>query len=1039
MPTTVQFRRGTTAQNNAFTGAVGEITVDTTDDRLVVHDGTNAGGSRAALASETIFKVSGDDSVGLYLQGGTDVLQISGGNGISTSTASTGVLTIAMDGDITTVNSISSEDSTGIVINDNLIIAGTIKSDDSTALQIDEAVNISGALFANGAFSTNSTVTSGAITSSSSITSGSSFIIGSADINETDLEKIDGITNGTAAANKALVVDGSKDIGTLGTITAATGDFQTIKINEISSDDSTGIQIADAVNISGALFANGAFTTNSTITSGTITSGAITSSGSVTSGGSFIIGSADITETDLEKLDGITNGTVAASKAVVADSNKDIAGFRNVTATGSFIIGSADMNETDLEKIDGITNGTAAANKALVADGDIDIDTIRNLGMTGNIEVGGDAQIGGNLTVSGTTTSVNTTSLEVADALIELNKTNSGGADVDAGIFIQRGSAGNAAVFYWNEGDDKFKAVLSDSVATATSVTDSSQATIVASLEGTSVTGTTVIGGTTTINAATITNSTGAISFDNENLVTTGTIGGGTITGTAFTLTSGFTATQSSGDVTVANSTSDKDLIFTVNDGGAATEVFRLDGDVSALKIAASKQLQLGAAEESISGDGTDITFAVGSGGDINIPASIGLTFGDDAEKIEGDGTDLTITGNNINLSPTADVNIPASKGLTFATTEKIESDGTDLTITVGSGGDINIPASIGITFGDDGEKIEGDGTDLTITGNNINLSPTADVNIPASKGLTFATAEKIESDGTDLNITVGANGDINIPANIGLTFGNDGEKIEGDGTDLTIAGNNINLSAAAAVVVPSGIPIQFVDANEKIASDGTDLTIDSGAKINLSATTDVHLPTSVGLVFGAGEKIEGDDTNLTITSGGTVIASCTSLVTTVLDVNIIQSTDSAEILINEALRVSGTITGTVTQAQYADLAEIFPTDETNLEPGDVVHFTGNKKVGKCNEDAHASVAGVISTEPGFLLNEGAVGVKLAMTGRVPCKVTGTINPGDLLVSAGNGRARAEANPSIGTVIGKALESKDTAGNDVIDIMITMM
>ena len=129
----------------------------------------------------------------------------------------------------------------------------------------------------------------------------------------------------------------------------------------------------------------------------------------------------------------------------------------------------------------------------------------------------------------------------------------------------------------------------------------------------------------------------------------------------------------------------------------------------------------------------------------------------------------------------------------------------------------------------------------------------------------------------------------------------------------------------------------------------------------------------------------------------------------------------------------------TVTSAQYADLAEIFPTDETDLESGDVVHFTGNKKVGKCNEDAHSSVAGVISTEPGFLLNEGAVGVKLAMTGRVPCKVTGTINPGDLLVSAGNGRARAEANPSIGTVIGKALESKDTAGDAVIDIMITMM
>jgi len=51
-----------------------------------------------------------------------------------------------------------------------------------------------------------------------SVTAGNSFIIGSANINETDLEKLDGITDGTATANKAVVVDGSKNIATLGTV-----------------------------------------------------------------------------------------------------------------------------------------------------------------------------------------------------------------------------------------------------------------------------------------------------------------------------------------------------------------------------------------------------------------------------------------------------------------------------------------------------------------------------------------------------------------------------------------------------------------------------------------------------------------------------------------------------------------------------------------------------------------------------------------------------------------------------------------------------
>lgn len=40
----LQFRRGTTAEHSSFTGAIGEITVDTTKDTLVVHDGVTAGG-----------------------------------------------------------------------------------------------------------------------------------------------------------------------------------------------------------------------------------------------------------------------------------------------------------------------------------------------------------------------------------------------------------------------------------------------------------------------------------------------------------------------------------------------------------------------------------------------------------------------------------------------------------------------------------------------------------------------------------------------------------------------------------------------------------------------------------------------------------------------------------------------------------------------------------------------------------------------------------------------------------------------------------
>ncbi len=52
MPTQVQWRRGTTTQHNSFTGAAGEVTVDTTLDTLRVHDGSTAGGIRIAKFSE---------------------------------------------------------------------------------------------------------------------------------------------------------------------------------------------------------------------------------------------------------------------------------------------------------------------------------------------------------------------------------------------------------------------------------------------------------------------------------------------------------------------------------------------------------------------------------------------------------------------------------------------------------------------------------------------------------------------------------------------------------------------------------------------------------------------------------------------------------------------------------------------------------------------------------------------------------------------------------------------------------------------------
>jgi hypothetical protein len=128
---------------------------------------------------------------------------------------------------------------------------------------------------------------------------------------------------------------------------------------------------------------------------------------------------------------------------------------------------------------------------------------------------------------------------------------------------------------------------------------------------------------------------------------------------------------------------------------------------------------------------------------------------------------------------------------------------------------------------------------------------------------------------------------------------------------------------------------------------------------------------------------------------------------------------------------------GTATTARYADLAEKYVGDEA-YEPGTVVVFGGSKEVTQSTTFADTRVAGVVSTDPAYLMNsalENAVDV--ALVGRVPCKVVGRVRKGDLLVtSTFAGHAVAYDNLTVGTLIGKALQDKDTDGPGVIEVVV---
>ena len=133
------------------------------------------------------------------------------------------------------------------------------------------------------------------------------------------------------------------------------------------------------------------------------------------------------------------------------------------------------------------------------------------------------------------------------------------------------------------------------------------------------------------------------------------------------------------------------------------------------------------------------------------------------------------------------------------------------------------------------------------------------------------------------------------------------------------------------------------------------------------------------------------------------------------------------------------TFYGVSTQAQYADLAENYQADAA-YEPGTVVEFGGEAEV-TLAEDGTRRVAGVVSTNPAHLMNGGLTGenvVAIALQGRTPCRVRGTIHKGDMLVSAGAGFARPDNSPQLGAVIGKALENFDGV-EGVIEVVVGRM
>jgi hypothetical protein len=133
------------------------------------------------------------------------------------------------------------------------------------------------------------------------------------------------------------------------------------------------------------------------------------------------------------------------------------------------------------------------------------------------------------------------------------------------------------------------------------------------------------------------------------------------------------------------------------------------------------------------------------------------------------------------------------------------------------------------------------------------------------------------------------------------------------------------------------------------------------------------------------------------------------------------------------------TVFAKATSAQYADLAELYTTDNINYPPGTCVAFGGTDEITQTTAYAQTDVAGVVSTNPAYIMNAGTDGLPVALQGRVPCRVIGTIAKGDLVTSsntAGVATRLALEDWRPGAVIGKSLQHFDSETEGVIEVVV---
>jgi hypothetical protein len=275
-----------------------------------------------------------------------------------------------------------------------------------------------------------------------------------------------------------------------------------------------------------------------------------------------------------------------------------------------------------------------------------------------------------------------------------------------------------------------------------------------------------------------------------------------------------------------------------------------------------------------------------------------------------------------------------------------------------------------------------------------------------------------IGSSGGNVSINVSGTSPVVIVTPLGQTVAG---QLSATGT---VTGGNLVTTGSASVTGTINASGNIIGANvtsiDSVSATGNVQAGNVRTTGQISATGNI---TGSALNVNAGNITAG---NLSVSAGTITVG------------NIVNGAGNGIGNIGTSTIVFNTVFAKATSAQYADLAENYVSD-AHYDAGTVVVFAGSQEITICMDAADERVAGVISTNPAHLMNAGQPGLPVALRGRVPVKVVGSVVKGDSLVTSSTpghahsvGRVRSYGQ----AVFAKAVETNDNPGEKIIQAVI---